>query len=98
MYIQYVGFKVEASSRTYNFDVISAKDPREFTVKVQSEAFRPTRLKVQDGPGICFERLKQELEGETQGSPAEAQLCIGETDIRVYLERQPSPKKPFGRK
>ncbi len=98
MYIQYVGFSVEASSRIYNFDVISTKEPREFTVRVQSEAFLPARLKVQDGPGICFERLKQELEGETQGSPAEAHLCIGETDIRVYLERQPSPKKPFAQK
>jgi hypothetical protein len=98
VYIQYVGFNVEASSRTYNFDVISAKEPREFTVRVQSEAFRPARLKVQDGPGICFERLKQELEGETQASPAVTNLCIGETDIRVYLERQPTPKKAFGRK
>ncbi len=98
MYIQYVGFNVEASSRIYNFDVISTKKPREFTVRVQSEAFRAARLKVQDGPGICFERLKQELEGETQESPADAQLFIGETDIRVYLERQPPQKKAFGRK
>lgn len=98
MYIQYVGFDVEASSRTYKFDVMSTKQPREFKVRVQSEAFRPARLKVQDGPGICFERLKQELERETQESPAAAQLCIGETEIRVYLERQPAPKKAFGGK
>jgi len=92
MYIQYVGFKVSASSRIYSFDVIGAEKPREFTVKVQSKAFRPACLKVQDGPGICFDRLKQVLEAETAGSRAEAHLSIGERDIQEYLERHPENK------
>jgi hypothetical protein len=82
MYIQYVGFNVAASSRIYNVDVIDTAEAREFTVKVQAEAFRPARLKLQDGPDICFERLEQELEGETQESRAEVHLSIGERDIR----------------
>jgi hypothetical protein len=60
-YIQYVGFNVAASSRTYNFDVLDPKEAREFTVQVQSKAFRPAGLKLQDGPDICFARLNQEL-------------------------------------
>jgi hypothetical protein len=87
MYIQYVGFNVAASSRIYNFDVIDTAEAREFTVKVQSEAFCPARLKLQDGPDICFARLKQELLGETQESRTEAHLNIGERDIQEYLER-----------
>ncbi len=97
MYIQYVGFNVAASSRTYNFDVLDPKETREFTVKVQSEAFRPARLKVQDGPGICFARLKQELQGETQASRVEAHLNIAERDIQEYLE-QHYPRKPLAKK
>ena len=97
MYIQYVGFNVATSSRIYNFAVIDTKETREFTVKVQSEAFRPGRLKLQDGPGICFERLEQELEGETQESRAEAHLSIGERDIEGYLEAH-YPRKPLGEK
>ncbi len=93
MYIQYVGFNVAASSRTYNFDVLDTKEAREFTVQVQSEAFRPARLKLQDGPGICFARLKQELQGETQEARTEAHLSIGERDIQEYLE-QHYPRKP----
>ena len=93
MYIQYVGFKAADSSRTYNFDVIDTKEVREFTVKVQSEAFRPGCLRLQDGPGICFERLEQELEGETQASRAEAHLSLGERDINKYSE-QHYPRKP----
>ncbi len=87
MYIQYVGFNVAASSRTYNFDVLEPKEAREFTVKVQSEAFRPAGLKLQDGPGICYARLKQELERETKESRVETHLRIEERDIQEYVER-----------
>ena len=93
MYIQYVGFSVASNCRIYSFDVIDAGEAREFTVKVQSDAFRPARLKLQDGPGICFARLQEELEGETQESRAEAHLSIGERDIQEYLERH-YPRKP----
>jgi hypothetical protein len=98
MYIQYVGFNVAASSRTYNFDVLDPKEARQFTVQLQSEAFRPARLKLQDGPGICFARLKQELEGETQEARAEAHLSIRERDIQEYLEQHSPRKKAFERK
>jgi hypothetical protein len=97
MYIQYVGFSVAASSRIYNFDVIDTNEAREFTVEIQSGAFRPTRLRLQDGPGICFARLKEELQGETQEARAEAHLGIGEQYIQEYLEqhypRQPSSSR-----
>ncbi len=87
MYIQYIGFNVAASSRIYNFDVLDTEEAREFTVKVQSEAFRTARLKLRDGPDICFARLKQELQGETQESRTEVHLNIAERDIQEYLER-----------
>ena len=94
MYIQYVGFDTGPSFRIYTFSVINPPDEaREFTVKVQSQAFRPNRLSLQDGPGICFARLAQELGGQTHQSRAEASLIIGEQDITDYLE-QHYPKKP----
>jgi hypothetical protein len=87
MYIQYVGFEVAASSRVYAFHVINAPDAaRDFSVTVQSEAFRPDGLKIQDGPGICFARLDQEL--RDPNSPAECHLLIGERDIKEYLEQR----------
>ncbi len=88
MYIQYVGFNVAVSSRIYNFHVINTKEVREFTVEVQSEAFRPARLKIQDGPDISFARLKQKLQAETEASRVEAHVSIGERDIQEYLERR----------
>lgn len=94
MYIQYVGFDIAPSSRIYSFHVIDAPyQARDFTVKVLSEAFRPDRLSLQDGPGICYARLAQELQGQTPESRADACLSIGERDISDYLE-QHHPKKP----
>jgi hypothetical protein len=93
MYIQYVGFDTAPSFRIYTFHVIDPPyEAREFMVKVPSEAFRPNRLSLQDGPGICYARLAQELRGQTPGSRAEACLIIGERDITDYLE-QHYPKK-----
>jgi len=93
MYIQYVGFDTAPSFRLYTFHVINPpSDPREFTVKVQSEAFGPNRLSLQDGPGICYARLGQELQGQTPESPADRCLIIGERDITDYLEHH-HPKK-----
>ena len=81
MYIQYVGFNVATSSRIYDFDVIDTAEVRKFSVKVQSDAFRPARLKLQDGPGICFALLKQELQGETPEARAAGPLELSESRI-----------------
>ena len=91
--IQYEGFVVARAGRVYNFLVIDALgEPRQFTVKVLSESFRLTSLKFQDGPPLCFELVKRELNRETQDSPAKAHLNIGAEEIQEYLERH-SPRK-----
>ena len=97
MYIQYVGFKVAGSARIYNYAVLDTKEKRAFTVKVQSEAFRPAGLSLQDGPSICFDRLKRELGAETEESRAAADFTIGERDIDEYLERY-YPRQPLAKR
>lgn len=95
MYIQYVGFDGTAGSRLYGFHLIDApREPREFTVKIHAEAFAPSGLRFQDGPDICFMRLKKGLLEESQGVRAEAHLNITEQDVRAYLEAHRSAKKP----
>jgi hypothetical protein len=98
MYIQYLGFETGTNSRIYAFHVIDVPNAaRDFTVTVQSEAFRPDGLKLQDGPGICFARLGHELRGQTQDSRPERDLIIGERDIKEYLGQQ-HPQKAQGKK
>ena len=97
MYIQYVGFNVAGCARIYNYAVLDAKEKRAFTVKVGSEAFRPAGLSLQDGPSICFGRLKRELGAETEESRAAADFTIGERDIDEYLERY-YPRQPLAKR
>lgn len=93
MYIQYTGFKVSQNSRMYSFQVLDAqRESREFTVNIPSDTDHWVSLKLQDGPGICFERLEQELSRETATCSAQLNLQISEGDIRNYLARQ-NPKK-----
>jgi len=98
MYIQYVGFEIGANTRVYGFHVINApEEAREFTVTIQAHAFCPGGLKLQDGPGICFARLKEELHSHAQESPAESHLTIGEGDIKDFLGKH-NPPKSHGKK
>jgi hypothetical protein len=91
--IQYVGFIVSPTFRTYNFHVIDAPgESRQFTVQVPSESFRLTPLKFQDGPSISFERLQHEIDTESQEVHAEADLNISGSDIQEYLDRHHPPK------
>jgi hypothetical protein len=88
MYIQYRGFSLEAASRTYAYHVIdSPQETREFTVDVQNDAFRLPPLRLQDGPGISYARLKQELARETSGTPVATHLRITQSDIQEYIEK-----------
>ena len=91
MYIQYVGFDASPSSRVYTFHVIDVPyEARDFTVQIHSKAFRPDRLSLQDGPGICYARLVQELRGRTSESPADSFMSVGERDIDDYIEQHRS--------
>jgi len=94
--IQYVGFHVAPTLRIYAFRVAELlKETREFTVKIKLQAFRVTPLRFQDGPDICFARLKQALEAETSESPVAPDLYVGEQEIREYLERRHPRKRPY---
>jgi len=97
MYIQYTGFKVEANSRIYTFQVLDpAKVQRAFTVRIPVDTRRWPELKIQDGPAICFERLEKELAAETPTASAEPEMSITEQDILEYVKRHSPPPKSRG--
>lgn len=97
MYIQYFGFSIEATSRVYAYHVIDPpQGSREFTVEIETNALHLPPLRIQDGPGMCYARLKEELEHETGERPAETCLHITEGDIQKYVERTyPKPIKKW---
>ncbi|MCI0403347.1 MAG: hypothetical protein L0212_07480 [Acidobacteria bacterium] len=96
MQIQYIGFNVAATSRTYNFRVADALGAtRDFSVKVLLSSFRSSALKFQDGPELCHGRLKQALEAETADSPLQSNLNIELKDTEDFLRRR-YPRKRRG--
>ena len=99
MFIQFAGYDIGANSRIYNFDVMDPpRGAREFTVEIESKTSRCGFLQLQDGPSICFERLRLELERETPELSAKPHLHIGEQDVQEYLARQHPQKKAFRHK
>ncbi|MGH9863494.1 MAG: hypothetical protein ACRD35_08730 [Candidatus Acidiferrales bacterium] len=93
MNIQYVGFAVAPTSRSYTFRVFEAlQQTREFIVKIQLGVFRSTSLRFQDGPDICFARLKHKLENETPETRVGHHLRLGDQEIAEYLQRR-TPRK-----
>ena len=99
MHIQFAGYDIESNSRIYKFRCAwtQPREAREFTVAIESKTSRWGSLKLQDGPGICFERLRHELERETPEVRTKSHLRIGEQDVQEYLARQhPQKKRPLG--
>ena len=97
MYIQYTGFKAVVNSRIYTFQVLdSTRESREFTVRIHSDTNLWAKLKLQDGPGICFERLEQELGRETPALCAESICGSASRTFREYLARHYPREKTIG--
>jgi len=90
MQIQYEGFVLNGTSRVYRFVVNagSLSVPRKFNVQVAAESFcSMAPFKFQDGPSISFERLKRELEKETEQLQTAVHLTICELEIQDYVNR-----------
>ena len=97
MFIQFARYEIAANSRIYKFDVFDPpRKAREFSVEVESPTSHSASLKLQDGPSICFDRLRHELERETPELCAEPRLHIGEQDIREYMARH-HPREKISR-
>jgi hypothetical protein len=94
MYIQYQGFSLTAGSRVYNFQVIEKTETRKFTVRIPFEVFTSTSVKLQDGPGICFARLEQEMKNETSELRVNPHISIGDSDIQKYIDQHFPRKSP----
>ncbi|MBZ5551574.1 MAG: hypothetical protein LAO21_02560 [Acidobacteriia bacterium] len=98
MHIQYVDYVLSDSTRRYTFDVIDAVGKsREFSVILPLEAFRRSDLKAQDGPGICYDRMVEELGRETEETRAVTPLQIKDQDILEYLKKH-YPRKHSGKR
>jgi len=90
--VEYVDFQNLAEHREYRFRSFGAGGWTEFRVRIASEAFEARRVRLQDGPDVCYRKLLQLVAAaETPGPGA---ITIDDADIASYLEaRAPAPKR-----
>jgi hypothetical protein len=88
--VQYVGFRTNALTREYTFNVRGDGEDREFTLNIANEAFVSHRARYQDAPAICAERLQAELAAH-ENHPLETQYVITTAELETYRAAR-SPK------
>jgi hypothetical protein len=81
--VQYLGFQAKQLVREYAFQVREAGAEREFTVNIANEAFLSHRVKYQDAPAICSQRLQAELAAHAN-HPSETQYVITAAELDAY--------------
>jgi len=81
--VQYVGFQAKLHAREYTFQVRSASEAREFTLNIANDAFLSHRVKYQDAPAICSQRLQEELAAH-ENHPVETKYTITLAELETY--------------
>lgn len=90
--VEYVGFTNGPAVRVYALLVKrAAGEFQEFRVSIPHEAFLTGRVRYQDGPEICFQRLQRELTAVVDGVMPAASLAITEDDLHQYRQAHMPP-------
>jgi hypothetical protein len=80
--LEYRGFRNTEVNREYMILARLADEEREYVVAIEQAAFAARRVSFQEGPDICFQRLRRELLG--QALVPLPQLTITEGELAAY--------------
>ncbi|MBZ5700600.1 MAG: hypothetical protein LAN84_01995 [Acidobacteriia bacterium] len=90
--IQYLGFRPSSQGREYAFSVRETScEPCEYFVTIAHEDFQG-RVRFQDAPGICSQRLQREL-AAAANHPLETRYLITEAELAEYRAAH-APRTP----
>ena len=81
--VQYRGFQSKQVAREYSFQVREAGAEREFTLSIANNAFLSHRVRYQDGPDICAQRLQAELAAHAN-HPSQTEYVITSAELDSY--------------
>jgi hypothetical protein len=94
--VEYVGFRNTLHRREYLLRAHSGPETRDFTVGIALAAFAAGRVRLQDGPEICYLKLQREIAAAVEGPAAEGDYTVSDQELAGYREahtpaRRPSP-------
>jgi hypothetical protein len=100
MEFRYMGFEQTPTRRLYNFDGTTSKGPPvRFVVSVDLDLFLRNRVNIQQGPSLCAQKLKADLDAQHEG---EHELTNGDlvayVAARAAAERKAEARKPGPRR
>ena len=81
--VQYLGFQAKLLVREYAFQVREAGAEREFTLNIANDAFLAHRVRYQDAPDICAQRLQAELAAHAN-HPPQTEYVITTDELDAY--------------
>jgi hypothetical protein len=81
--LQYVGFEDTPSRRQYFLLARLGEETRQYTVWIELAAFAKRKALRQDGPDICYQKLRRDLSQSLAGT---ASIGITEAELACYRE------------
>ena len=81
--LQYVGFEDTPSRREYVLLARLGEETRQYTVWIELAAFARRKALRQDGPDICYQKLRRELASSLAGT---ARIGVTEADLTSYRD------------
>jgi hypothetical protein len=93
MHVEYMGFTSASKNREYRLRALEGGVFHDFIRAISLEAFTARRVRFQDAPGICFQKLQREL-AECDGKWPDAYLGITDSELEEYRTAQaPKPAR-----
>ena len=92
--VEYVGFRTSPKRREYLLRSHFGTEVHEYTVGIALTAFAAGRVRLQDGPEICYLRLLRELESATPSSGDD--LTITDAELADYVTAHTTPARGRG--
>ena len=92
--VEYVGFRTSPKRREYLLRSHFGTEVHEYTVGIALTAFAAGRVRLQDGPEICYLRLLRELESPSPSSGAD--LTITDAELADYVTAHTTPARGRG--
>lgn len=89
--IEYLGFRSEGDRREYRLCARLGTESCEYTVWIANSAFTAGRALFQDGPDICFQKLRRELaDAELPGGRS---FEVTESELLEYRAAHAPPQR-----
>jgi hypothetical protein len=89
--IRYMGFQDVDGRREYELSARRGEQTGRYVLSIEWSAFSKRHALLQDGPDICYQKLRRELEGvELQGSDG---IAVTDAELAAYREAHTMPAR-----